>query len=172
MFTGISRLRGVVMYELQSTLSTYARRKYSSGEISLEHLKNILKVRHFEKNSSIILTLTTFVLRRKFANTWKNAFRSSVMSLHAFKKAVWQPLQDWTSWNWKHMWIVLKKENRLCKMLRQFQACICLLFIIEWNFALRVAFSHQIIEVWRFVKKVDLNSAKLMAKKICEIEVC
>ena len=33
------------MYELQSTLSTYARRKYSSGEISLEHLKNILKVR-------------------------------------------------------------------------------------------------------------------------------
>ena len=42
--TGISRLRGVVMYELQSTLSTYAKRKYSSGEISLEHLKNILKV--------------------------------------------------------------------------------------------------------------------------------
>ena len=35
------------MYELQSTLSTYARRKYSSGEISLEHLKNILKVRFF-----------------------------------------------------------------------------------------------------------------------------
>jgi hypothetical protein len=40
---GISRLRGVVMYELQSTLSTYARRKFSSGEISVDHLKNILK---------------------------------------------------------------------------------------------------------------------------------
>ena len=46
-FLGISRLRGVVMYELQSTLSTYAKRKYSSGEISVEHLKNILKVRFF-----------------------------------------------------------------------------------------------------------------------------
>ena len=45
LFLGISRLRGVVMYELQSTLSTYAKRKYSSGEISVEHLKNILKVR-------------------------------------------------------------------------------------------------------------------------------
>ena len=44
MAAGISRLRGVVMYELQSTLSTYARRKFSSGEISVEHLKNILKV--------------------------------------------------------------------------------------------------------------------------------
>ena len=33
------------MYELQSTLSTYAKRKYSSGEISVEHLKNILKVK-------------------------------------------------------------------------------------------------------------------------------
>jgi len=40
---GISRLRGVVMYELQSTLSAYARRKFSSGEISVDHLKNILK---------------------------------------------------------------------------------------------------------------------------------
>ena len=45
-FSGISRLRGVVMYELQSTLSTYAKRKYSSGEISVEHLKNILKVKN------------------------------------------------------------------------------------------------------------------------------
>ena len=43
-FAGISRLRGVVMYELQSTLSAYARRKYGNGEISVDHLKNILKV--------------------------------------------------------------------------------------------------------------------------------
>merc|ERR1711983_128618 len=40
---GISRLRGVIMYELQSTLSAYARRKFSSGEISTDHLKNIMK---------------------------------------------------------------------------------------------------------------------------------
>jgi len=40
---GISRLRGVIMYELQSTLAAYARRKFSSGEISVDHLKNILK---------------------------------------------------------------------------------------------------------------------------------
>ena len=47
---GISRLRGVVMYELQSTLSTYARRKFSSGEISVDHLKNILtEVRKYLK---------------------------------------------------------------------------------------------------------------------------
>ena len=32
------------MYELQSTLAAYARRKFSSGEISVDHLKNILKV--------------------------------------------------------------------------------------------------------------------------------
>ena len=43
---GISRLRGVIMYELQSTLAAYARRKFSSGEISVDHLKNILKVKN------------------------------------------------------------------------------------------------------------------------------
>lgn len=32
------------MYELQSTLSTYAKRKYGLGEIYVDHLKNILKV--------------------------------------------------------------------------------------------------------------------------------
>lgn len=42
-FTGISRLRGVVLYELQSTLSIYARRKFNRGEISLQHLKNIMQ---------------------------------------------------------------------------------------------------------------------------------
>ena len=41
------------MYELQSTLSTYAKRKYSSGEISVEHLKNILKVR--KKHATVAL---------------------------------------------------------------------------------------------------------------------
>lgn len=44
LISGISRLRGVVMYELQSTLSAYARRKYGNGEISVDHLRNILKV--------------------------------------------------------------------------------------------------------------------------------
>ena len=43
LISGISRLRGVVMYELQSTLSAYAKRKFSNGEISVDHLKNILK---------------------------------------------------------------------------------------------------------------------------------
>ena len=42
------------MYELQSTLSTYAKRKYSSGEISVEHLKNILKVRK-KKHATVAL---------------------------------------------------------------------------------------------------------------------
>lgn len=40
---GISRLRGVILYELQATLSAYARRKFSSGEISTEHMNNIMK---------------------------------------------------------------------------------------------------------------------------------
>ena len=44
------------MYELQSTLAAYARRKFSSGEISVDHLKNILKV-------SIILDILKLYLR-------------------------------------------------------------------------------------------------------------
>jgi len=40
---GISRLRGVILYELQATLAAYARRKFSAGEISAEHMKNIMK---------------------------------------------------------------------------------------------------------------------------------
>jgi len=40
---GISRLRGVILYELQATLAVYARRKFSSGEISVEHMRNIMK---------------------------------------------------------------------------------------------------------------------------------
>jgi len=40
---GVSRLRGVILYELQATLSTYARRKFSAGEISSDHMKNIMK---------------------------------------------------------------------------------------------------------------------------------
>lgn len=40
---GISRLRGVILYELQATLAAYARRKFSSGEISTEHMRNIMK---------------------------------------------------------------------------------------------------------------------------------
>ena len=42
------------MYELQSTLAAYARRKFSSGEISVDHLKNILKV----INSSLVYQLS------------------------------------------------------------------------------------------------------------------
>ena len=61
LFLGISRLRGVVMYELQSTLSTYAKRKYSSGEISVEHLKNILKVRKKTRHSRTNLPITQMV---------------------------------------------------------------------------------------------------------------
>ena len=57
--SGISRLRGVIMYELQSTLAAYARRKFSSGEISVDHLKNILKV-------SIILDILKLYLRTCF----------------------------------------------------------------------------------------------------------
>jgi len=40
---GISRLRGVILYELQATLAAYARRKFSAGEISSEHMRNIMK---------------------------------------------------------------------------------------------------------------------------------
>jgi len=40
---GISRLRGVILYELQATLATYARRKFSAGEISTDHMKNVMK---------------------------------------------------------------------------------------------------------------------------------
>ena len=40
---GISRLRGVILYELQATLACYARRKFSAGEISVDHMKNVMK---------------------------------------------------------------------------------------------------------------------------------
>ena len=43
---GISRLRGVILYELQATLACYARRKFSAGEISVDHMKNVMKVRY------------------------------------------------------------------------------------------------------------------------------
>jgi len=42
---GISRLRGVVLYELQKALFLYAKRKFDRTEISLEHIVNVLKVR-------------------------------------------------------------------------------------------------------------------------------
>ena len=54
---GISRLRGVIMYELQSTLAAYARRKFSSGEISVDHLKNILKVITLNMNNTFNVAL-------------------------------------------------------------------------------------------------------------------
>ena len=42
---GISRLRGVVLYELQKAIFLYAKRKYIRKEISLDHMMNVLKVR-------------------------------------------------------------------------------------------------------------------------------
>ena len=39
------RLRGVILYELQATLACYARRKFSAGEISTDHMKNVMKVK-------------------------------------------------------------------------------------------------------------------------------
>ena len=42
--TALRRLRGVILYELQATLATYARRKFSAGEISTDHMKNVMKV--------------------------------------------------------------------------------------------------------------------------------
>ena len=104
---GISRLRGVILYELQvlndddevmitisredemmiitssiwksiddkncnqATLAAYARRKFSSGEISTEHMRNIMKVAssyNFHKNSA-------FTLEEKndfFSRRWRN----------------------------------------------------------------------------------------------------
>lgn len=47
---GISRLRGVILYELQATLSSYARKKFTKGEITPEHLINIMQeVRNYLK---------------------------------------------------------------------------------------------------------------------------
>eukprot|EP00095_Tigriopus_kingsejongensis_P011425 maker-scaffold953_size76948-snap-gene-0.8 protein:Tk11425 transcript:maker-scaffold953_size76948-snap-gene-0.8-mRNA-1 annotation:"hypothetical protein DAPPUDRAFT_194440" len=40
---GISRLRGVILYELQSTLAIYARKKFAAKEITLDHFKNIIQ---------------------------------------------------------------------------------------------------------------------------------
>jgi len=47
-YEGISRLRAVVLYELQSALAQYARRKYLNGEITQAHLKNIYQVRKWQ----------------------------------------------------------------------------------------------------------------------------
>ena len=41
---GISRLRGVVLYELQKALLLYAKEKFSKEEIELDHMVNVLKV--------------------------------------------------------------------------------------------------------------------------------
>lgn len=59
---GISRLRGVILYELQKTLSLYSKNKYTKGEITLDHLVNILQVRFHEikwhkKPSDVIFML-------------------------------------------------------------------------------------------------------------------
>ena len=42
--SGVSRLRGVVLYELQDSLTKYAKQKYAEGEISKDHILNIYKV--------------------------------------------------------------------------------------------------------------------------------
>ena len=43
----VTRLRGVILYELQATLACYARRKFSAGEISTDHMKSVMKVKCF-----------------------------------------------------------------------------------------------------------------------------
>ena len=47
---GVSRLRGVILYELQATLAAYARRKFSAGEISTDHMRTVMKVQSFLRN--------------------------------------------------------------------------------------------------------------------------
>jgi hypothetical protein len=54
---GISRLRGVILYELQATLAAYARRKFSAGEISAEHMRNIMKVQYTRLSALLAETL-------------------------------------------------------------------------------------------------------------------
>ena len=50
------------MYELQSTLAAYARRKFSSGEISVDHLKNILKVITLNMSNIYTFNITSLCL--------------------------------------------------------------------------------------------------------------
>jgi hypothetical protein len=54
---GISRLRGVILYELQATLAAYARRKFSAGEISAEHMRNIMKVQYTRLSALLAETI-------------------------------------------------------------------------------------------------------------------
>ena len=82
------------MYELQSTLSAYARRKFSSGEISTDHLRNIMKVHITEYYHAYIYPYSCLVIRR-WKSTWGNASRSSATSRHASKKEGWLPSQGW-----------------------------------------------------------------------------
>ena len=56
---GISRLRGVVLYELQKALFLYAKRKYNCSTISLEHLQNIVEV-SYKYTKQIILSFYYF----------------------------------------------------------------------------------------------------------------
>ena len=117
---GISRLRGVILYELQvlndddevmitisredemmiitssilkvnwydknynqATLAAYARRKFSSGEISTEHMRNIMKVAsayNFHKNPAFPLEEKNELFSRRWRNICWSAFRSSALS--------------------------------------------------------------------------------------------
>ena len=56
------------MYELQSTLAAYARRKFSSGEISVDHLKNILKVKIVKSTSIQWLHILSLAFHFNFLN--------------------------------------------------------------------------------------------------------
>ena len=61
------------MYELQSTLAAYARRKFSSGEISVDHLKNILKVSIILNNFKLYHTyLNSLKLIQLYSKTYLN----------------------------------------------------------------------------------------------------
>ena len=62
-YTALRRLRGVILYELQATLATYARRKFSAGEISTDHMKNVMKVysqNHLSNNNLSVKKIVTY----------------------------------------------------------------------------------------------------------------
>ena len=48
--------------DLQATLAAYARRKFSSGEISTEHMRNIMKVPANMSINSIETNVQSFII--------------------------------------------------------------------------------------------------------------
>ena len=70
-YTALRRLRGVILYELQATLATYARRKFSAGEISTDHMKNVMKVHsqtHLSNNNLSVKKLSRIKKKKRVAH--------------------------------------------------------------------------------------------------------